>query len=176
MTYMQKIDASAMMRDLTDHETTLVSGGFGTGDITVDLPDSAIPTGYTPSDISGVEFILDSATNELTTIFTFAPPTSSGIQNFGVIHFDAEGSSSTGNNQSQTVTRVLPSVDVTSTTTFKINIFGITFERTVTSVQKSGSVTRTTTTQGQTSLPPPQSGGVGGSGSPARKNPYVRPN
>jgi hypothetical protein len=71
MTYMQKIDASAMMRELTEHETTQVSGGFG-NEINIVVPESAIPAGFTEDDLVRAEYSLDVNTNELTTYLYFS--------------------------------------------------------------------------------------------------------
>lgn len=140
MTYMQKIDASAMRRELTEHETEIVSGGFGTPDFNVDLPIDSIPDGFTTNDITQVEFVLDSNTNELTTILTFQSADDGGIQ-FSADHDGDDIYGGSGRTQTRSITQPASTNTITTTSTFSIN-FGI--------FKYSNTVTNTTTTNGVT--------------------------
>jgi hypothetical protein len=125
MTYMQKIDTSAMMRELTEHETTQVSGGFGESDYTIDLPNTAIPAGFTSNDITSSEVIFDPNTNQLTTIFNFG----------GSGSYDLQGATITGDGsyagarpiQTRSTTPVPANGGTTTTTTFNFQAFGVKF-------------------------------------------------
>lgn len=125
MTYMQKIDTSAMMRDLTEHETEIVSGGFGTADYTIDLPNSAIPAGFTSNDITYAEVVFDPVTNQLTTIL-----------DFGGSEFDDLRGATISNDgdyagarvpRTRSTTPAPANGSTTTTTTFNFQAFGVKF-------------------------------------------------
>jgi hypothetical protein len=172
---MQKIDTSAMMRELTEHETTLVSGGFGDGSFNYGLPDSAILTGFSTDEIRSGEISFDSTTNELVTTLYFSREDDSS---------DIRGADRNSNgeyggraNSGQTVTRQTVTegaqlgIGTTSVTiglagrniTFTLPTFVYTGPRTITTIQR-------TTVNGQPlPAPPPvdgcnDRGGRGGGG------------
>lgn len=163
MTYMQKIDASAMMRELTEHETEIVSGGFGESDWTVNLPDSAAPAGTNVDNITNAEFVFDSTTNELTTILTYNVPGADdlreGFRGYG--DNDANGAAR-GTVTTTTTTRnsATGTFNVSGTINIQILGRGVTF--TINGTINTPSTSRTTTTtitRPFTPPPPPQSGG-----------------
>jgi hypothetical protein len=161
-----------MMRELTEHETTQVSGGFGES-YSLSLPDSVVPSGFTVDDISDVQFVLDSATNELTTILSFTPAVNGyGYQANG-IHFDHEGNGASTTTRTTTTTTTSPSATINSSATFKITIFGRGIDVTIGGTATTGSTTRTTTTT--TTGTSRSSGTVGGAGE-NRKGVRYRPN
>jgi hypothetical protein len=159
---MQKIDTSAMMRDLTEHETTQVSGGLGES-YSFSLPDSAVPNGYTVDDISDVQFILDSTTNELTTILSFTPAADAyGYQANGFqINHEGNGASTT---RTETVTTTSPSITLNASGTFKITIFGRGVDVTLGGIVTTGGTTRTRTTTTTTTGTSRSGGSFGGGG------------
>ena len=169
-----------MMRELTDHETTLVSGGFGTGDISVDLPDSAVPYGGTFDNLTDVQFELDTATNQLTTILTF--DTANSHDTRLVFHGGDQDAGGQGTVvQTRTTATNSGSTTLSGGITFTIKLPGPLGKYLTGTITGSGTYTTptkqvTTTTEITRPYTPPHSGGVGGSGSPGKKNPYVRPN
>jgi hypothetical protein len=174
MTHMQKIDSSAMMRELTDHETMQVSGGFGES-YNLPLPDSSVPVGYTVDDISDVQFVLDSATNQLTTILSFTPAADPYGYQISGIPIDREGNGSSTTTRTTSTTTTSPSATINGSATFNITIFGRGINVTIGGTATTGSTTRTTTTT--TGTTGRASGGsTGRGGCNDRRGGCVRPN
>lgn len=151
-----------MMRELTEHETMQVSGGFGASDFSVDLPVGSIPVGFTTDDISEVEFILDANTNELTTVLTFGGNVG-GTQQFGADLDLGDSYAGSGRTQTRSVTQAGSSTTVTNTSTFTINFFGLfTYTNTVTTATTTNGVTRGASVTIPLAPPPPPAVGGGG--------------